>query len=114
VTPALNQEKSTPCHHTSLGPHRSRSKVIKSGLREAGALARQRMRARVGHCEGRKPYGFRPGEPEVIEQIRALRSAGLGLDRIAGRLNDEGVKPRTGVKWYPTSVSRVLQRASWG
>jgi len=75
-------------------------------------VARQRMRARDGHCEGRKPYGFRPGEPEVIEQIRALRSAGLGLDRIADRLNREGVKPRPGVKWYPMSVSRVLQRAS--
>ena len=35
--------------------------------------ARQRMRAKVGHCEGRKPYGTRPGEEQVVKRIRELR-----------------------------------------
>lgn len=70
--------------------------------------ARQRIRAREGHCEGRKRYGTMPGEPEVIQHIRALREDGLALDKIAEKLNLEGVKPRAGAKWYPTSVSRIL------
>lgn len=47
------------------------------------AGARQRVKARDGRCEGDKPYGAHPkypGEPEVIEQIRALRGQGMGLD----------------------------------
>jgi DNA invertase Pin-like site-specific DNA recombinase len=79
------------------------------------AGARQRVKARDGRCEGDKPYGAHPkypGEPEVIEQIRALRGQGMGLDSIAVRLNDEGVNSRRGVKWYPMTVSWVLQRAS--
>ena len=79
------------------------------------AGARQRVKARDGRCEGDKSYGAHPkypGEPEVIEQIRALRGQGMGLDSIAVRLNDEGVNSRRGVKWYPMTVSWVLQRAS--
>jgi DNA invertase Pin-like site-specific DNA recombinase len=53
-------------------------------------VARQRMNARDGRCEGRKPFGHRPGEPEVIERIRALRGEGLGVDSIADRLTRTG------------------------
>jgi DNA invertase Pin-like site-specific DNA recombinase len=74
--------------------------------------ARQRMKAQTGRCEGEKPYGERTGEQNVIERIVALRGEGLGMDKIADRLNDEGIKPRRGAKWYAMSVSRVLQRAS--
>jgi DNA invertase Pin-like site-specific DNA recombinase len=74
-------------------------------------VARQRLRALTGRCEGRKPYGERTGEQEIIGRIIKLRGEGLGMDRIAERLNAEGVKPRTGVKWYPMSISRVLERA---
>lgn len=73
--------------------------------------ARQRIRAREGRCEGRKRYGTMPGELEVIQRVRALREDGLALDRIAEKLNLEGIKPRAGVKWYPTSVSRILNAA---
>jgi hypothetical protein len=34
------------------------------------------MKAAVGRCEGRKPYGERDGEVAIIERMRALRSAG--------------------------------------
>ena len=74
--------------------------------------ARQRMKAQTGRCEGEKPYGDRTGEQDVIERIVAFRNEGLGMDKIADRLNDEGVKPRRGAKWYAMTVSRVLQRAS--
>src|SRR4051794_8168807 len=34
--------------------------------------ARERKRRREGRCEGRKPFGSRPGEPAVIERMREL------------------------------------------
>lgn len=70
--------------------------------------ARQRIRVREGRCEGRKRYGTMPGEAKVIERIRALRSEGLALDKIADTLNAEGLKPRAGKQWYPTTISRIL------
>jgi DNA invertase Pin-like site-specific DNA recombinase len=39
--------------------------------------ARQRMKAKMGRCEGRKPYGAREGEAAVIENMRQLRLNGL-------------------------------------
>jgi len=73
--------------------------------------ARQRIRAKVGRCEGRKPYGTRPGENDVIARIRELRQQGTAVDKIAAALNSEGKKPRAGQRWYATSVYRVLKAA---
>lgn len=73
--------------------------------------ARERMRVKEGRCEGRKPYGFYPGESAVIDRIKGLREQGLAVDTIATTLNGDGVKPRQGQQWYPTSVARVLARS---
>jgi DNA invertase Pin-like site-specific DNA recombinase len=73
--------------------------------------ARQRIRATAGHCEGRKPYGTRPGETEVIQRMKALRGEGLAVDKVAEVLNSEGIRPRAGQIWYSTSVYRVLKAA---
>jgi len=71
--------------------------------------ARQRIRARDGRCEGRKPYGTRSGEPEVVERMKALRNQGLAFDKVAEALNKEHLMPRAGSRWYPTSVQRILK-----
>ena len=76
--------------------------------------ARQRMRARGNRCEGRKPFGDKPGETAVLNQIRSLRAAGLSCDRIADALNANGVpargtKKRTG-PWLGCTVNRILKR----
>ena len=71
--------------------------------------ARQRVRANQGRCEGRKPFGTRPGESEAIERMRQLRRHGMALDKIAETLNVEQVKPRAGVRWYATSIQRILK-----
>jgi DNA invertase Pin-like site-specific DNA recombinase len=71
--------------------------------------ARQRIRANQGRCEGRKQYGAKPGEPEVIEQMKEMRQGGLAVDKIADALNAKGVLPRAGARWYSTSVYRVLK-----
>lgn len=73
--------------------------------------ARQRIRAKAGHCEGRKPYGTFAGEAAVIERMKALRHMGLAVDKVAAELNSEGLRPRAGKVWYATSVYRVLKAA---
>jgi DNA invertase Pin-like site-specific DNA recombinase len=72
--------------------------------------ARERQRAKTGRCEGAKPYGVLPGEQEVLERMRTLRSTGTTLAAIANTLNDAGIKPRRGAKWFPMTVQQILKR----
>ena len=78
--------------------------------------ARERARSKNGRCEGRKPYGHFPGEQGALEQMRRFRADGLAWDRIADRMNELGIKPRTSTragvvcKWHATSVQRILTR----
>jgi DNA invertase Pin-like site-specific DNA recombinase len=72
--------------------------------------ARMRKRAQAGRCEGRKPYGYYEGEQAILGRMKALRSEGLGFDRIAASLNAEGIAPRCGQKWGGFAVNRILSR----
>ncbi|MGD0669931.1 MAG: recombinase family protein [Bryobacteraceae bacterium] len=73
--------------------------------------ARRRMKTSTGHCEGRKPYGARPGEHAVMERIRAERAAGRPFDAIAAALNTEGVPTRTaGRRWFGSTVAKIMRR----
>jgi DNA invertase Pin-like site-specific DNA recombinase len=76
------------------------------------AGARMRKRAESGRCEGRKPFGERPGEQATITRMKALRAEGLGFDAIARRLNAEGVATRTGKPWHGFVVNTVLTRVA--
>jgi DNA invertase Pin-like site-specific DNA recombinase len=85
--------------------------VIVSKLR----AARIRKRRVAGKCEGRKAFGDRPGEAEVLAYIRKLHRKPRGGERlsyaaIAERLNAEGVTTRTGKKWAPGTVYGILNR----
>src|ERR1019366_1739959 len=42
--------------------------------------ARERMKARTGRCEGRKPYGAMDGEQATIARMKELRAAGVAYD----------------------------------
>lgn len=74
--------------------------------------ARQRMKARQGHCEGRKAFGDRPGETETILRMCELRASGMAVDKIAAQLNTEGMPTRMGRGWHGMSVSRILKACS--
>lgn len=72
--------------------------------------ARQRARIRDGRCEGRKRFGVRPGEQEIVERIQKLADKGLNYSQIAEKLNAEGLPTRANGAWYPATVSRILLR----
>jgi hypothetical protein len=77
--------------------------------------ARQRMKARTGRCEGRKPYGATDGEQAIIARMKEFRAAGMAFDRIAATLNDDGVPTRTpGKRWHGFAVNQILMRSSRG
>lgn len=73
--------------------------------------ARERMRKGEGRCEGRKPYGDRPGESETLARITALRSNGLSYDRIADELNADGVQTRYGGPWIGATIRKIVVAA---
>jgi len=85
--------------------------VIVSKLR----AARLRKRRTHGRCEGRKPYGYRVGEGEIVALIHRLRRKPRGGTRlsfaaIAAKLNADGVPTRTGVPWAPETVRQIAMR----
>ena len=56
--------------------------------------------------------GAQPGETAVIERMRILRQQGMAVAIVAETLNAEGLRPRAGLRWYATSVYRVLKATS--
>jgi len=77
--------------------------------------ARERIRRRGGRCEGRKPYGSRPGEAAIIARIRELhRKPHSGprrsLGDIARILNDDQVPTRTGKPWSKQTLHGIIAR----
>ncbi|MFC1573469.1 recombinase family protein, partial [Candidatus Eisenbacteria bacterium] len=79
--------------------------------------ARERVKAKRGVCEGRKPFGFYEGESEVLREIRRLRRKPRGKnkrrmswDRIAKELNRRGVPTRMGREWNPGTLLPIANR----
>jgi DNA invertase Pin-like site-specific DNA recombinase len=72
--------------------------------------ARMRAKAKAGRCEGRKPYGERPGESAVTKRARALRAAGMSWDMVARQLNADGVTTRYGGQWFGSTISKIVRR----
>jgi DNA invertase Pin-like site-specific DNA recombinase len=70
--------------------------------------ARMRKRLAEGRCEGRKPFGRDNAERSALERMRVLRVQGLAFERIAERLNVEGVPTRTGKRWHGVVINRIL------
>lgn len=75
--------------------------------------ARIRKRRVTGRCEGRKPFGTKPGEEETLALIRRLRrkprnGERLSYDAIAARLNADGVPTRSGKLWAGPTVCGIL------
>jgi DNA invertase Pin-like site-specific DNA recombinase len=74
--------------------------------------ARQRTKTKRGSCEGRKRYGFYPGEAGTLIRIKELDAAGMTATDISKTLNLEGCKTRNGGDWLQPTVSKILNRQS--
>jgi DNA invertase Pin-like site-specific DNA recombinase len=72
--------------------------------------ARDRIRAATGRCEGRKRYGYYPGETTTIAVVLMLRGQGMNLSSIADYLNRNNVPTRMHRKWSPWMVDLILRR----
>ncbi len=72
--------------------------------------ARERIRASGQRCDGKKPYGFRPGEQEILATIRKLRALGSQPETIARHLNELEIPSRYGKRWHSGTVSKILSR----
>ena len=78
--------------------------------------ALQAKKARGEKTGGNVPFGFEVvngklienvEEQAVISKIRELRANGLSLRKIAEKLNDEGIKTKTGKAWNAMQISRI-------
>ena len=79
---------------------------------------RQAKKEKTGKCEGRKPYGYYPGESEILARIKELHrkpqsEPRLSPGRIATILNRECVPNRKGTQWYSETVRRIIARSGW-
>lgn len=77
--------------------------------------ARERVRRRTGRCEGRKPFGTKPGEMETVQRIKELHRKPhgrerLSLKRIADTLNSERRPTRSGKAWSKQTVDLIIKR----
>jgi DNA invertase Pin-like site-specific DNA recombinase len=77
--------------------------------------AREKKRSEDGRCEGRKPFGFYPGESETLERIKVLyrKKPGekrLGFYQIATILNKEGRPTRKGTPWTGSHITLIIDR----
>ena len=66
--------------------------------------------------EGRKRYGTRPGEKDVLALMRRLYKKPYRRDRrtfsqIARILNEKGILSRQGLEWSDPAVRQILQRS---
>ncbi|GAB4333048.1 MAG: hypothetical protein Kow0010_19260 [Dehalococcoidia bacterium] len=79
-----------------------------------------RRKAVRGEALGRPPYGYRvgprrrlelvPEEAVVVRYIfRLYLQEGMGIRRIAGQLNEEGIHTRRGGRWSMVSVRDILR-----
>jgi hypothetical protein len=78
--------------------------------------ARLRKRRATGRCEGRKPFGTKPGEEETLALIHRLRrkprgGERLSYDAVAAKLNEMGAPTRTGKAWMGATVCGIVKRA---
>jgi len=86
--------------------------------------AAMRRKAVRGEALGRPPYGYRVGPRRRLEIVpeeavvvrymyRLYLHEGLGIRRLAGRLNDEGIKTRRGGRWSMVSVRDILRNRTY-
>ena len=86
------------------------AELEKNSLVRKLRAARERRKAEGHRVEGRKPFGFFPGERKTLARMQELRAEGLGYYSVAKALNSEGLTARGGGAWYQGTVQRIMKR----
>lgn len=79
-------------------------------------IAKDKIRAETGRCEGVKPFGEFPGEDEAVARMKALRRKPIGkakrmsYAKIAAAMQAEGFATRSGGPWRASTVQDILKR----
>ena len=84
--------------------------VVSEWDKNVMVLKLRAARIRSGKKEGRKPYGTKPGESEILSTMKAWARNGISCQQIADTMNQQGRKPRAGKRWHKTAVQRILSR----
>ena len=88
-------------------------------IAERTKVALDIKRQRGEKLGGKMPYGFRvkkgkliahPKEQKVLLGILKAYKTGRGYQDIAEALNEQGVKPRDGKRWYASTIRSICQR----
>lgn len=89
-------------------------------IRQRMAKGKKEKQSRGGYVGGAPPFGYTsdnrgnlvpsPEMQAAVVRIRELATDGTSLRRIIANLESEGVTPRAGGKWYPSSIARILAR----
>lgn len=83
------------------------------------ASGRRRKGETGGYAFGAPPLGYRSvdnalvkdaDEQRVLRRMRALKREGQSLRQIGDTLLAEGLQPKRGERWHPTTVARALAR----
>jgi DNA invertase Pin-like site-specific DNA recombinase len=90
------------------------SELEKSRLVGKLRKAREAKKEQSGKCEGRKAFGEKDGEQEIIALMRSLRRKRSGKQmsfaKIANELNRQKIPTRTGAPWQTTTVRNIISR----
>lgn len=77
--------------------------------------AKKRIRDSGKPCGGRSAYGEHrklPEEKRIVDHVFHLRKQGYNAVRISDTLNGEGITTRSGGRWFPAQINRILKRAA--
>lgn len=70
--------------------------------------ARDRKKFKTGRCEGKKPFGYKPGEQETLNTILKLSADDKTSSEIADYLNSRHVPTRYGGMWASGTIRKIL------
>ena len=124
------EEAGATVYEAAGGEEAAREIVGRWGEREAKTPVSERVRAAMrrravrGETLGRPPYGYCvganrrleivPDEAVVVQYIfRLYLEEGLGVRRIAGRLNEENIATRQGGRWSMVSIRDILRNRAY-
>jgi DNA invertase Pin-like site-specific DNA recombinase len=111
VTSSMNED---PMRKALIQIQSVFSELEKSRLVAKLRRAREAKKEASGKCEGRKPFGEKDGELEIVALMRSLRrkrnGKRLSFAKIACELNSRFLPTRTGTRWQTTTVRNILSR----